>query len=149
MNTTGKKELFFAAAIVTLFVFLVISASATDKIVGQWNYSTSNHWAKGPVPSGSSSKGIIVITQTGSQYKMEIKSGMVFSPPSLKYFTGIKKGQEYIFTNSAKVDNEGGLAKNTCTLKMTSGNTSKGKSFSSYTNSGITFSWGFDMALKK
>jgi hypothetical protein len=149
MISGSKKTLFFTITIMMLFAFLVMNANATDTIVGQWNYSTSNHWAKGPVPAGSPSKGIIVITQAGSQYKMEIKSGMVFSPPSLKYFTGIKKGQEYIFTNSARVDNEGGFAKNTCTLTMISGNTCKGKSFSSYTNGGITFSWGFDMALNK
>jgi hypothetical protein len=43
---------------------------------------------------------------------------MVFSPPELKYFTSKKKVKDYIFSNSEKVDNERGIAKNTCTLKM-------------------------------
>jgi hypothetical protein len=80
---------------------------------------------------------------------MEFKSGMVFNPPQLKYFTGEKKGKDYVFSNSAKVDNEGGIAKNTCNLKMTNSNHFEGKSFSEYSQGGITFSWGFDIELKK
>jgi hypothetical protein len=128
---------------------MVVHAIASDPIVGQWNYTTSHHWAKGPVPAGKPSTGVLVITQIGDQFKMEFKSGMVFSPPELKYFTGKKNGQEYVFSNRAQVDNEGGVAKNTCTLKMISVNNYKGKSYSEYTNSGITFSWGFDIALAR
>jgi hypothetical protein len=80
---------------------------------------------------------------------MEFKSGMVFSPPELKYFTGKKKGKDYIFSNSAKVDNEGGVAKNSCTLKMMGNNHFEGKSSSEYNQGPITFSWGFDIELKK
>jgi hypothetical protein len=47
------------------------------------------------------------------------------------------------------VDNEGGVAKNTCTLKMTSNNHFEGKSSSEYSQGGITFNWGFDIELKK
>ncbi|OGP54031.1 MAG: hypothetical protein A2Y65_06145 [Deltaproteobacteria bacterium RBG_13_52_11] len=85
----------------------------------------------------------------GNQFNMEFKSGMVFSPPELKYFTGKKNGQEYVFSNSAQVDNEGGVAKNTCNLKMIGINLFKGKSYSEYSNSGITFSWGFDIELTR
>jgi hypothetical protein len=47
------------------------------------------------------------------------------------------------------VDNEGGTAKNTCNLKVKSNNHFEGKSFSEYSQSGITFSWGFDIELKR
>jgi hypothetical protein len=85
----------------------------------------------------------------GDQFKMEFKSGMVFSPPELRYFAGKKQGQDYVFSNSAQVDNEGGIAKNSCNLKLISANHGKGKSFSQYSNSGITFSWGFDIELTR
>lgn len=147
-----KKAIALAIGILIFFVVAglrVFPAMAVDPIVGQWNYSTANHWSKGPVPAGKPSKGVLVITQLGDQFKMEFKSGMVFSPPELRYFTGTKNGQEYLFANSAQVDNEGGRAKNTCTLKMAGANMCKGKSYSQYTNSGITFSWGFDITLTR
>ena len=149
---TRKKLITLGIGILAFFVMVglrVSPAMAVDPIVGQWNYSTANHWAKGPVPAGKPSKGVLVITQLGDQFKMEFKSGMVFSPPELRYFTGTKNGQEYLFANSAQVDNEGGRAKNTCTLKMSGANMCKGKSYSQYTNSGITFSWGFDITLTR
>ncbi|MCJ7664711.1 MAG: hypothetical protein MUO24_10795 [Desulfobacterales bacterium] len=148
MLTRGKKGVVVVVGIFAFFVFC-INVMAADPIVGQWNYSTSNHWAKGPVPAGKPSKGVLVITQMGDQFKMEFKSGMVFSPPELRYFTGKKDGQEYIFSNSAQVDNEGGVAKNICNLKMLGANHCKGKSYSQYSNSGITFSWGFDIELMR
>jgi hypothetical protein len=131
------------------FLFNLSNPGAADPIVGTWNYSTSNHWARGPVPAGKPSKGTLVVTQSGDAFKMEFKSGMVFNPPELKVFPGKKKGKDYIFSNSAKVDNEGGIAKNSCTLKMTGTNHFEGKSSSEYSQSGITFSWGFDIELKR
>jgi hypothetical protein len=150
MFTRGKKRMAIGFGFLSLFVLFNLSnLVAADPIGGDWNYTTSNHWARGPVPAGKPSKGILVITQSGDQFKMEFKSGMVFNPPQLKYFTGEKKGKDYIFSNSAKVDNEGGIAKNTCNLKMTNSNHFEGKSFSEYSQGGITFSWGFDIELKK
>jgi len=152
MLVGGKTRKAFGVGILAVLVFSglsVVHAPAADPIVGQWNYTTGNHWAKGPVPAGKPSKGIVVITQTADQFNMEFKSGMVFSPPELRYFAGGKQGQEYAFSNSARVDNEGGVAKNTCNLKMIGVNHSKGKSFSQYSNSGITFSWGFDIELTR
>ena len=152
MLARGKNGIAAGVGFLVLFVFSslhVVHSVAADPIVGEWNYTTSNHWVKGVPPAGRPSKGILVVTQSGDLFKMEFKSGMVFSPPELKYFTGKKKGGEYIFSNSAKVDNEGGMAKNTCNLKMISSNHFKGKSYSEYTNSGITFSWGFDIELKR
>ena len=152
MLSRGKKRIAFGVWFLALFVFFnlsLVNLVAADPIVGDWNYTTSNHWAKGPVPAGKPSKGLLVITQSGDQFKMEFKSGMVFRPPELKYFAGKKKGKDYIFSNSAKVDNEGGIAKNTCNLKKISNNHFEGKSFSEYSQGGITFSWGFDIELKK
>lgn len=137
------------AAIAVLCGLAVMNALAADPIVGQWNYTTSNHWAKGPVPAGSPSTGVLVIAQSGDQYTMEFKSGMVFNPPELKNFTGTKDGKEYVFSNSARVDNEGGVAKNTCTLQMTGANQCEGESFSQYSNAGVVFSWGFDIRLTR
>ena len=150
MFIRGKKSIGGRIGLLSLFIFLNLAAwVAAEPIVGTWNYSTSNHWARGPVPAGRPSKGILVITQGSDQLKMEFKSGMVFSPPELKYFTGEKKGKDYVFSNSAKVDNEGGIAKNICNLKMISNNHFEGKSYSEYSQSEITFSWGFDIELKR
>ena len=128
---------------------LVGSAAADDPIVGQWNYKTSNHWSKGPMPAGRPSSGVLVVTQDGDQFTLEFKSGMVFNPPELKNYRGRKNGQEYLFANSAKVDNQGGTAKNSCRLKMTGANRFTGKSNSQYSNGGMNFNWGFDIEIHK
>lgn len=151
MLARGKKGVAVGVGFLVFFVFWslhVVHLVAADPIVGEWNYATSNHWVKGIPPAGKPSKGILVITQSGDQFKMEFKSGMVFSPPELKYFTGKKKGEDYIFSNSATVDNEGGVAKNSCNLKMISNNHFKGKSYSEYRHR-MTFNWGFDIELKR
>jgi len=145
-----KKTMVVGVGFWALFVlFNLSSLAAADPIVGTWNYSTSGHWSRGPVPAGKPSQGSLVITQSGDEFKMEFKSGMVFSPPELKYLTGKKKGGDYIFSNSAKVDNEGGVAKTSCPLKMMGNNHFSGKSSSEYSQGPITFSWGFDIELKK
>ena len=152
MLTRGRRGIVIGVVILTVLVFsglCVVNSLAADPIVGQWNYTTSDHWSKGPVPAGSPSTGVVVITQSGDQFKMEFKSGMVFNPPELKNFAGSKNGQEYAFSNSAKVDNEGGVAKNTCNLKMASTNQCTGKSFSQYSNGAVTFNWGFNIALTR
>ena len=148
MTAQMKNAVVAGIGLLVLFFFCT-PVLAADPIVGQWHYATSNHWSKGPVPTGIPSKGILEITQVGDQFKMEFKSGMVFSPTGLKYFTGKKVGTEYVFSNEMIVDNEGGRSNNTHTLKMITGNFFKGKSFSRYSNSGITFSWGFDIELTK
>ena len=144
-----RVSIFLVYFLALLVLFNLYNLAAADPILGTWNYSTPGHWSRGPVPAGKPSKGILVITQSGDEFKIEFKSGMVFSPPELKYFTGKKKGKDYIFSNSAKVDNEGGVAKNSCTLKMTSNNQFEGKSSSEYNQGPITFSWEFDIELKK
>jgi hypothetical protein len=148
MRVRAKTGIAVGVGLLTLFV-LCLSTMAADPIVGQWNYTTSNHWAKGPVPTGRPSQGIVVITQAGNQLKMEFTSGMVFNPPELRYFTGRKEGQGYVFSNRAQVDDEGGVARNTCNLKMSGASHCRGKSYAEYNNSGITFSWGFDIVLTR
>ena len=96
----GKKMRTMAVGVGFLALFVLFNLSnlaAADPIVGTWNYSTSKHWSRGPVPAGKPSMGILVITQSGDEFKMEFKSGMVFSPPELKYFTGKKKGRGLCF----------------------------------------------------
>ncbi len=150
MVRNNKKATVLGVGLLALFVvFSLSNLAAADPIVGTWNYSTSNHWSRGPVPAGKPSQGTLVITQSGNEFKMEFKSGMVFNPPELKYFTGKKTGKDYIFSNSAKVDNEGGVAKNSCTLKMMGNNHFAGMSSSEYSQGPIKFSWGFDIELKK
>jgi hypothetical protein len=107
-----KRTMPVGVALLALFVFLdLCNLAAADPIVETWNYSTSGHWSRGPVPAGKPRQGTLVITPSGDEFKMEFKSGMVFSPPELKYLTGKKKGKDYIFSNSAKVDNEEELLK--------------------------------------
>jgi hypothetical protein len=152
MTIRRKKGIYAGAGILACLVFFgghAVIAMTADPIAGQWHYSTSNHWVKGPAPAGTPSRGNVVIAQTGDQFKMEFKSGMVFRPPELRYYTGKKQGQEYIFSNSARVDNEGGVVRDTCNLKMINAGHCKGKSFSQYSNRGTTFSWGFDIELTR
>jgi hypothetical protein len=152
MRLRGKQSIAAGVGILALLVLCglgVFQAMAADPVVGEWNYTTANHWSKGPVPAGKPSSGVVVITQDGDQYQMEFKSGMVFNPPELKNFTGEKHGQDYSFSNSARTDNEGGVAKNNCDLKMTSPNQLQGKSYSQWSNGAMTFSWGFDITLTR
>jgi len=152
MRAPRKRGFTLGVGIMAVLIFCglaVFHAMAADPIVGQWNYTTANHWSKGPVPAGRPSTGVLVIAQSGGQYTMEFKSGMVFNPPELKNYTGTKDGKEYVFSNSARVDNEGGVAKNTCTLQMTGANQCQGKSYSQYSNGAVVFSWGFDIALTR
>ena len=152
MSTQGKRRVFVGIGILSVLIFsgfYVAYAQATDSIVGQWNYATSKHWSKGPVPTGNPSTGIIAITQNGDQLKMEVKSGMVFNPPDLKHFIGRKNDQEYVFSNRAIVDNEGGVAENTFSLKKTGTDQYAGKAFSQYSNGEITFYWGFNITLTR
>jgi hypothetical protein len=147
-----EKRIRIGIGFLSLFAFFILSLvnlAAADPIAGTWNYSTSGHWSRGPVPAGKPSQGTLVITQSGDEFKMEFKSGMVFSPPELKYLTGKKTGKDYIFSNSAKVDNEGGVAKTSCTLKLMGNNHFAGKSSSEYSQGPIKFSWGFEIELKK
>jgi hypothetical protein len=152
MSVRRKQSIAAGVGICALLVlcgFGVFQAMAADPIVGEWNYTTANHWSKGPVPAAKPSSGVVVITQDGDKYTMEFKSGMVFNPPELKHFTGHKNDQDYRFSNSARTDDEGGVAKNNCDLKMTSPNQLQGKSYSQWSNGAMTFSWGFDISLTR
>ena len=100
MFTRGKRWIAAGVGFLMLFAFFTLSVAhllAADPILGEWSYTTSNHWAKGPVPAGKPSKGLLVITPEGDPFKMEFKSGMVFNPPELKYFAGRKKGGNIFF----------------------------------------------------
>lgn len=152
MRIRGKRSIAAGGGLLALLVLCglgVFHAMAADPIVGEWNYTTANHWSKGPVPAGKPSSGVVIITQSGDQFKMEFKSGMVFNPPKLKNFTGNKNGQDYNFSNSARTDDEGGVAKNNCDLKMMNPNQLQGKSYSQWSNGAMTFSWGFDITLTR
>jgi hypothetical protein len=152
MHVREKKVIiagFGMCALLVLCGLGVLQAMAADPIVGEWNYTTANHWSKGPMPAGKPNSEVVVITQDGDQYQMEFKSGMMFDPPELKHFTGHKNGQDYSFSNSARTDNEGGVAKNNCDLKMTNPNQLQGKSYSKWSNGDMTFSWGFDISLTR
>jgi hypothetical protein len=152
MHIRGRRSIAAGVGILALLVLCglgVFHAMAADPIVGEWNYTTANHWSKGPVPAGKPSSGVVVITQSGDQFNMEFKSGMVFNPPKLKNFTGNKNGQDYNFSNSARTDEEGGVAKNNCDLKMMNPNQLQGKSYSQWSNGVMTFSWGFDITLTR
>jgi len=152
MRVRDRREIAAGIGIITVLLFsglFLFQAWAADPIVGQWSYSSSNHWSKRPVPAGHQSKGVVVIEPSGEKFKMVFKSGMVFNPPELKNYTGEKNGEEYVFSNSAPVDNEGGVAKNNCSLKSADTDQYAGKSFSQYSNGAVTFHWGFDIVLTK
>jgi hypothetical protein len=68
MLARGKKGVAVGVGFLAFFVFWslhVVNLVAADPIVGEWSYTTSNHWVKGPPPAGKPSKGILVITQSG------------------------------------------------------------------------------------
>jgi hypothetical protein len=111
---------------------------------GVWNYRTTNHWVKGRCPAPRPGKGKIKILRTGKQFSVRVLSGMKCKPKSLCFFRGFLKGKLWIASNSAKVDNGGGKARNQLEFRVRTNRRLTGTDHSEYTHpSGFKCQWGF------
>jgi MYXO-CTERM domain-containing protein len=126
-----------------------VGLGATYDLTGTWSYVTTNNWVTGLCPKGQDSSGMLTITQTGDTVTLVVSSGMVCDPASMCSFAGTVSGADYTVSNSAVVDNEGGVAKNTVTFTASSASAAAGQDSSSYTLDTFTCSWGFDITITR
>lgn len=117
---------------------------------GDWTYSTSGSWKKGPCPVGSEAKGAITITQKGAKVTLVFTAGRVCNPASMCTFTGTLKGNKLTVGNAAKVDAEGGKVQNSIALEVKDAKSATGTSSSSYKHpGGMTCTWGSKVSLSR
>ncbi len=126
------------------------AGSAAADVSGDWNYQISDSWKKGPCPVGESGSGTIKITQDGGTVTLVFASGRTCRPKSMCTFTGTLAREKLEVSNSAKVDNEGGVAKNKIALTFAGGDGASGTSQSSYTHpGGMECRWGSKLKLTR
>jgi hypothetical protein len=82
--------------------------------------------------------------------KLVFASGRKCRPKSMCTFSGTLTGEKLVVSNSAKVDDEGGVARNKITLTFASGDAASGTSESSYTHpGGMECRWGSKLKLTR
>ncbi len=114
-----------------------------------WNFSNFNHSVTGGCPNGSDATGSLVINQTGDSFTLEFTNGMTCSPASMCLFSGTVSGAEYTGSNTAVVDNEGGVATNTFIFTASSASEAAGHTVSTYVHPQMSCEWNFDVTLTK
>ncbi|MBW1808927.1 MAG: hypothetical protein JRJ87_12105 [Deltaproteobacteria bacterium] len=127
-----KRRLVVCVVLVSVLVLGGSALGATYELSGTWNFSNFNHSVTGGCPNGSDATGSLVINQTGDSFTLEFISGMTCSPPSMCLFSGTVSGAEYTGSNTAVVDNEGGVATNTFVLTASSAIEAAGHTVSTY-----------------
>jgi hypothetical protein len=119
-------------------------------VSGDWSYEVSDSWNKGPCPVGKGGSGKITMTQDGDKVTLVFVSGRKCRPKSMCTFEGTLSGDQLVVENSAKVDDEGGEAKNEIVLTLHGANSASGTSESSYTHpKGMECRWGSKVKLTR
>ncbi|MGD8897007.1 MAG: hypothetical protein PVJ73_13300 [Acidobacteriota bacterium] len=138
-------------AVVAASVLLVAPALAVAAdVTGDWSYEVSDSWSKGPCPMGKGGSGKITMTQDGDKVTLVFVSGRKCSPASMCTFEGTRNGDELLLSNAAKVDDEGGEAKNEISLTFEGEDAARGTSESSYTHpGGMQCRWGSKLTLAR
>lgn len=145
-----KPWLLCGAIVVGAGIIAVPTRSAALDIGGDWSYEVSDAWKKGPCPLGKGGSGTIKLTQEGDTVKLVFVSGRKCRPKSMCTFSGKLTGEKLEVSNSAKVDNEGGVARNQITLTFTGGDAASGTSESSYAHpGGMECRWGSKLKLSR
>lgn len=138
------KKLILLGTVLSVAVLAAPAAEAQTLKSGVWKYRTSNHWVKGRCPAPRPGKGTVKILRKGKRVTVQILSGMKCQPKSMCLFRGTRKGKLWIASNSAKVDKEGGVAKNWLKIVVRSNRRLTGTANSEYKHpSGFTCKWGF------
>ena len=104
------------------------------KITGTWNYSATMPTVQGMCPAGSAASGTLTISKgSGARpYILVFQSGRVCNPASLCTFNGTLSGNELVFVNEAKVDDEGGEVTNAFRLTVLTNEVATGEASSRY-----------------
>jgi hypothetical protein len=133
----------------SVLLFVPTLAAAAD-VSGDWDYEVSDSWSRGPCPVGKGGSGQLTMTQDGDKVTLVFVSGRTCRPTSMCTFEGTRKGDELVLSNSAKVDDEGGEAKNEIALTLEGEDAASGTSESSYTHpGGMECRWGSKVRLTR
>jgi hypothetical protein len=145
-----KSCLLCGMIVVGAALIAVPARSAASDVSGDWTYEVSDSWKKGPCPVGKGGSGAIRITLDDDAAKLVFASGRTCRPKSMCTFAGTLSGEKLVVSNSARVDDEGGVAKNEIKLTFTGGDAASGTSESSYTHpGGMECHWGSKLKLTR
>lgn len=124
-------------------------ADAKADPVGEWNFNLSDSTVKGMCPMGGDSRGKLSIMKKGNgKYLLKYLHGMSCRPAKVCSLSGTCKGAECVFSNTVRVDSEGGKVTNSATLRF-QGKQAKGSGKSLYSHPAMSCSWAFSLSLKK
>ena len=145
-----KRRLCFVTLCASAALLAVPGLAGAADVGGEWSYEVSDTWKKGPCPAGKGGSGTLEMTQNGEKVTLVFVSGRTCRPESMCTFEGTVSGEELAVSNSAKVDDEGGVAKNEIALTLTGDDTATGTSESSYTHpGGMQCRWGSKLTLTR
>ena len=122
------------------------------KITGTWNYSAQMPTVKGMCPAGGPASGTCTITKDSGDrpYTLVFVSGRVCNPVSLCTFKGTLSGNDLVFVNEAKVDNEGGSVTNAFRLTVLTNESAAGEASSRYLHpEGFECHWSYGITLTR
>jgi hypothetical protein len=122
------------------------------KITGTWNYNATMPTVQGMCPAGSTASGTLTISKgSGARpYILVFQSGRVCSPASLCTFNGTLSGNELVFVNEAKVDDEGGEVTNAIRLTVLTNELANGNASSRYLHpDGMECQWTYGITLNR
>jgi hypothetical protein len=122
------------------------------KITGTWNYSATTPTVQGICPAGSAASGTLTISKGSGvrPYILVFQSGRVCNPASLCTFNGTLSGNELVFVNEARVDDEGGEVTNAFRLTVLTNEAAAGEASSRYIHpDGMECQWSYGITLKR
>lgn len=142
------NKLILLGTMLSITALPAATASAQTLQSGVWRYQTSGHWVKGRCPAPRPGQGKMKILRKGQTFSVKVLSGMKCSPRSMCFFQGRRQGKLWVASNHAKVDNEGGMARNWLKLRVRTSRRLTGTANSEYKHpSGFTCRWGFKIVL--
>lgn len=122
------------------------------KISGTWNYNATMPSVQGMCPPGGPASGTLTINKgSGARpYILVFQSGRVCNPASLCTFHGTLTGNELVFVNEAKADDEGGEVTNAFRLTVLTNDVATGNASSRYIHpDGMECQWSYSITLRR
>jgi hypothetical protein len=103
-------------------------------------------------PAGGPASGTLTINKGGGDrpYILVFQSGRVCNPASLCTFNGTLSGNELVFVNEARVDDEGGEVTNAFRLTVLTNELATGEASSRYIHpDGMECQWSYRITLRR
>ena len=122
------------------------------RISGTWNYSATMPSVQGMCTAGGPASGTLTISKGGGArpYILVFQSGRVCNPASLCTFNGTLSGNELVFVNEARVDDEGGEVTNAFRLTVLTNELATVEASSRYLHpDGMECQWSYGITLRR